>query len=139
LLGGGVTWPGAAAGGADRLPELRNRNVLVMFGIFGRKFKKPTLICCAICGLAYIAELKLLFVIELMKNDDMVEVDVGVETTGRLLLGENVPANGFVIWADAGSVHPKKNAIPNTKTSLRTIDLPRFENRAIIPHKEAER
>jgi hypothetical protein len=35
--------------------------------------------------------------IEPMKNDDMVDDAVGVETTGRLLFGENVPANGFVI------------------------------------------
>ena len=81
-----------------------------MFGIFGQKFKKPTLTCCAICGLEYIADVKLLFVIDPMKNDDMVDVDVGVDATGRLLFGENVPANGFVICADAGSVHPRNKS-----------------------------
>ncbi len=115
MLVGGVTCP-VAAGGADRLPELRNRNVLVMFGIFGQKFKKPTLTCWAICGFAYMAELKLGFVIEPMKNDDMVDDDVGVDATGKLLRGENVPANGFVIWADAGSVQPKNRATPMTHT-----------------------
>ena len=110
-----------------------------MFGIFGQKFTKPTLICCAIWGLAYIAELKLLLVIEFMKNDDIVDDAVGVEATGRLLFGENVPANGFVIWADTGSAQPSKSAAPNTKIRMRTIDLPRFENGDTIPHKEAGR
>jgi hypothetical protein len=94
LLVGGVTWLELVVD-ADSVPEFRNKNVLCMFGIFGKKFKKPTLICCAICGFEYIAVLKLEFVIEPMKNDDIVDDEVGVETTGKLLLGENVPANGF--------------------------------------------
>jgi hypothetical protein len=134
LLVGGVTCPVVAAG-ADKLPELLNKNVLCMFGIFGKKLMKPTLICCGICGFWYIAPLKLEFVIEPMKNDDMVDVDVGVDATGKLLFGENVPANGFVIWADAGSVQPMKHATPAIKTMLRTIDLPRFENRDTVPHE----
>jgi hypothetical protein len=115
LLVGGVTCPVGVAG-ADRLPELRNKNVLCMFGIFGKKLMNPMLICCGIVGLEYMAPAKLLFVIDPMKNDDMVDVDVGVDATGRLLFGENVPANGFVICADAGSVHPKKHTAPTAKT-----------------------
>jgi hypothetical protein len=131
---GGVTWPLEIVG-ADRLPEFWNKKVLCMFGIFGKKFKKPMLICWGIDGFEYIADLKLEFDSEPMKNDDMVDDDVGVEATGRLLLGENVPAKGFVIWADAGSVHPKKQAAPKTITKLRTFHLPRFET--LSPIKEA--
>jgi hypothetical protein len=91
-------------------------------------------------GFEYIGAEKPGFVIDPMKNDDIVDEEVGVEATGRLLLGENAPAKGFVIiCAEAERVHVKKRIAPTAITPLRTIHLPRFENRPRLSHQEAGR
>jgi hypothetical protein len=76
------------------------------------------------CGFSEMAE-KFGLVIGAVKNDGML---VGIVVP--VVFDPNTDVN---CCADAGRACAKNNVIPRNSTRMRTVHLPRFENRAIQP------
>jgi len=81
-----------------------------------------------ICGALEIAE-KSGLAIDAEKNDGTFD--------GTVAPLEPELAEDVICCADAGNASAKTSIIPRNITRLRTVHLPRFENRPIQPYEEA--